>query len=115
MAQTDSRYWKRHARRYDHATLILNRRFGAMADRVAESIRGAPRVLEIAAGTGLVTARIAHAVEVLVATDRSPEMLAILRHGKPSPSAAGSRASARRGSKGTHFDWTSRRTDLLSR
>ncbi len=79
MAETDSRYWKRHARRYDRATLFLNRRFGAMADRVAESIRGSQRVLEIAAGTGLVTARIAHAVDSLVATDRSPEMLAILR------------------------------------
>ena len=51
MAETDSRYWKRHARRYDRATLFLNRRFGAMADRVAESIRGSQRVLEIAAGT----------------------------------------------------------------
>lgn len=50
-----------------------------MADRVAESVRGSSRALEIAAGTGLVTTRIAGAVDSLVATDRSPEMLAILR------------------------------------
>lgn len=79
MAEAGSRYWKRHARRYDRATLLLNRRFGAMADRVAESIRGSRRVLEIAAGTGLVTARIAPVVGALVATDSSPEMLAVLR------------------------------------
>ena len=79
MADTDSRYWRRHARRYDRATLILNRRFPTMADWVAESIRDSRRVLEIAAGTGLVTARVAPAVRTLVATDRSPEMLTVLR------------------------------------
>ena len=79
MGETDARYWRRHARRYDRVTLLLNRRFTAMADAVAESIRGSERVLEIAAGTGLVTARVAPAVRALVATDSSPEMLAVLR------------------------------------
>lgn len=79
VSETESRYWKRHARRYDSVTLLINRNFRAMADRVAKSIQGADRVLEIAAGTGLVTTRIAGAVDALLATDRSPEMLAILR------------------------------------
>lgn len=79
MAQAGSRYWRVHARRYDRVTLFLNRRFPAMADSVAESIRGSERVLEIAAGTGLVTARVAPAVGTLVATDSSPGMLAVLR------------------------------------
>ena len=79
MVETESRYWQRHARRYDRATVLLNRRFGALADRVAEALQGARRVLEVGAGTGLVTARIAHAVDALIATDRCPEMLAVLR------------------------------------
>jgi len=79
MTETESRYWRRHAGRYDRATLFVNRRFAAMADRVAESIRGSRRVLEVAAGTGLLTARVAPAVKTLVATDSSLEMLAILR------------------------------------
>lgn len=79
MGETDARYWRRHARRYDRVTLLLNRRFTAMADAVAESIRGSERVLEIAAGTGLVTGRVAPAVGALAATDSSAEMLAVLR------------------------------------
>jgi ubiquinone/menaquinone biosynthesis C-methylase UbiE len=79
MIATSPRYWKRHARRYDRVTLLLNRRFEAMAGHVAESIRNSRRVLEIAAGTGLVTARVAPAVGTLTATDSSPEMLAVLQ------------------------------------
>lgn len=79
MADTDSRYCRRHARRYDRVTLILHWRFPTMADRVAESIRDSRSVLEIAAGTGLVTARVAPAERALVATDSSSEMLTVLR------------------------------------
>ena len=50
-----------------------------MVARVAELVGGCPRVLEVAAGTGLVTQAIAPVVESLVATDASDAMLEVLR------------------------------------
>lgn len=75
---TSRLYWTWHAERYDRATLLLNRRFRRMVARVAEAARGAD-VLEVAAGTGLVTEALAGTAGRLVATDRSAEMLAVLR------------------------------------
>lgn len=72
------RFWERHARKYDRVTLFLNRRFPLMAGQVAQDLAGRGRVLEIAAGTGLVTVPLASQVGQLVATDRSPEMLEVL-------------------------------------
>lgn len=72
-------YWQRHARRYDRGLAVLNRRFGQVAALVAEEARGRDHVLELAAGTGLLTVALAPAVGHLLATDRSPEMLAFLR------------------------------------
>lgn len=71
-------FWERNARRYDRATLFLNRKFPQMAVQVARDFSGRARVLEIAAGTGLVTLPLADAVGQLVATDRSPQMLQLL-------------------------------------
>lgn len=71
-------FWSRHARRYDRATLALNRNFAAIAREVAERVRGL-EVLELAAGTGLVTAELAKTAKRVVATDLSEDMLAILR------------------------------------
>lgn len=71
-------FWSRHARRYDRATLALNRNFTAMARDAAERVRGL-EVLELAAGTGLVTAELARTAGRVVATDLSEDMLAILR------------------------------------
>lgn len=77
-AEQNAVFWRKNARRYDRATLVLNRRFSEMAALVAEDLRGADRVLEVAAGTGLVTVRLATAVTSLIATDRSPQMLEVL-------------------------------------
>lgn len=77
-AQSGAEFWRRNARRYDRVTLLLNRRFAEIGSLAAEDLRGCRRVVEIAAGTGLVTERLAADVAELVATDRSPEMLAIL-------------------------------------
>jgi ubiquinone/menaquinone biosynthesis C-methylase UbiE len=71
-------FWSTHARRYDRATLALNRRFPDMARGLADRIAGM-EVLEIAAGTGLVTAELALTARSVVATDLSEDMLAILR------------------------------------
>ncbi len=50
-----------------------------MVARVAELVDGSARVLEIAAGTGLVTQAMTGVVDHLVATDTSEDMLQILR------------------------------------
>ena len=71
-------YWRQHARRYDRATLLLDRSFARMARRAGEEVSGLCEVLEIAAGTGMVTVEIAPRVGHLVATDRSAQMLDIL-------------------------------------
>lgn len=78
METNDTAYWERHAARYDRATLLLNRRFPEMAEAVAEAVAGVGEVLEIAAGTGLVTAAVAPRAGRYVATDRTPGMLALL-------------------------------------
>ena len=81
MATSDRnpQFWRTHARRYDRSIRVLNRRFPEIPALVAEDVRGAGDVLEVAAGTGLVTLQVAPAVRRLVATDRSPDMLAVLR------------------------------------
>lgn len=75
----DIGYWSRHARRYDRLTLLLNRRLPIFASRLAEILRDRRRVLELAAGTGLFSEPLARRIPSLVVTDRSPEMLEILR------------------------------------
>lgn len=74
-----SAFWRQHARRYDRATNVLNRRFNRMVELVIQDVRGRARVLEVAAGTGLVTVELARAVSTVIATDQSPEMLAALK------------------------------------
>jgi ubiquinone/menaquinone biosynthesis C-methylase UbiE len=71
-------FWARHARRYDRATLALNVNFERMAREVAARVRGL-EVLELAAGTGLVTRELARTAKRVVATDLSEGMLAVLR------------------------------------
>ncbi len=75
----DPAFWKRHANRYDRVARLLNSNFDEMVARVAELVDGSARVLEIAAGTGLVTQAVAGVVDHLVATDTSEDMLEILR------------------------------------
>lgn len=82
-------YWRQHARRYDRAIDVLNGNFDAMATTTVELLQrylsaspGGPpagRVLEVAAGTGLISQHLALAVAELVATDASEDMLSILR------------------------------------
>lgn len=72
-------FWERHAKKYDRVTLFLNSRFRAMAAKVANDFAGRSRVLEIAAGTGLVTLPLANQVHQLVASDLSRGMLQVLQ------------------------------------
>jgi protein-L-isoaspartate O-methyltransferase len=68
-------YWERHAARYDRVTRFLARPVPRMLELAAEALRGRGRVLEVAAGTGLVTAAIAPVVGELVATDYAEAMV----------------------------------------
>ena len=73
-------YWDRQARRYDRVTLLLNARMVEMARVAADTVKGKQDVLEVAAGTGLMTQEIVKAAGHLVATDQSSAMLSVLRH-----------------------------------
>ena len=76
----DKSFWERKAPQYDRVAMGL---FGRPLPRIlaltAEGVDGAEAVLEVAAGTGLITAAIAPRVRHLVATDYAEAMLALLR------------------------------------
>lgn len=79
MRSSDGRsYWERHAKRYDRSTRFLSRPVPRLLELAVEAVRGRPRVLEVAAGAGLITTAIASVVGELVATDYATEMLARL-------------------------------------
>ncbi len=72
-------YWDRQAQRYDRAVHLLNRGFDGVVATVASDSVGSDRMLEIAAGTGLMTATVAASAMHYTATDTSDAMLALLR------------------------------------
>ena len=72
-------YWDRHARNYDRSMRVLGGPMPRMLELVAASVRGAREVLEVAAGTGIVTQRIAAEAPRIVATDYAPAMVQALR------------------------------------
>lgn len=71
-------YWERHAKRYDRATAFLSRPVPRMLELATRVARGKKRVLEVAAGTGLITTALAPVVQDLIATDYAAEMVAQL-------------------------------------
>ena len=80
VTEQDNEYWRRQARRYDRVTPMLNRHFFEMARAVADFVGDSQDVLEVAAGTGLVTEVVVPRVKRYVATDTTIEMLELLRH-----------------------------------
>lgn len=78
MTDSDRRYWDKHAKNYDRSMSILGRPIPRMIDLVGEATRGLGRVLEVAAGTGLVTPVLAAGAGEVVATDYSAAMVAAL-------------------------------------
>jgi phosphatidylethanolamine/phosphatidyl-N-methylethanolamine N-methyltransferase len=68
-------YWERHAKRYDNSTRFLARPVPRMLQLAVDTARGKARVLEVAAGTGLITTAIAPVVDELIATDYAAEMV----------------------------------------
>ncbi|HVS13892.1 MAG TPA: methyltransferase domain-containing protein [Thermoanaerobaculia bacterium] len=78
-ADRERAFWDRHASHYDRSMKLLGGPFPRMLELVGDSVAGAGHVLEVAAGTGLVTAAVAPRVGRLVATDYAEAMLDVLR------------------------------------
>jgi ubiquinone/menaquinone biosynthesis C-methylase UbiE len=71
-------YWERHAKNYDRSMKLLGGPIPRMVKLAAEAVAGAPRVLEVAAGTGLVTGALARAAQEVIATDYAAAMVTAL-------------------------------------
>jgi phosphatidylethanolamine/phosphatidyl-N-methylethanolamine N-methyltransferase len=78
MTDKGQAYWNRHARNYDRSMLFLGKPLPRMVALAGEAVRGAQRVLEVAAGSGLVTTVLSRNAREVVATDYAPEMVAVL-------------------------------------
>lgn len=74
-AERDRAYWERHAARYDRSLGPLGRPLPRMLELVGSAVAGADRVLELAAGTGLVTPVLAGAARGVVSTDYASAMV----------------------------------------
>lgn len=73
---SDRDYWERHARNYDASLRwVLGRPLPRMLELASEAVRGKARVLEVAAGTGIVTTSIAQSCDAVVATDYAAAMV----------------------------------------
>jgi phosphatidylethanolamine/phosphatidyl-N-methylethanolamine N-methyltransferase len=75
---SDRGYWDRHAKNYDRSMTLLGRPIPRMVELAGEAVTGVERVLEVAAGTGLVTPALARAAKYAVATDYSSVMVTAL-------------------------------------
>jgi phosphatidylethanolamine/phosphatidyl-N-methylethanolamine N-methyltransferase len=71
-------YWDRNARNYERSLRFLGRPIPRMLELTVASVRGARRVLEVGAGTGVITMAIAPVVEELVATDYAATMVTMV-------------------------------------
>lgn len=78
MSKTDTSFWQQQASRYDAVTLRLNPSLPHLAGELAKQITETCEVLEVAAGTGLLTEHLAHRSGRYLATDREPAMLELL-------------------------------------
>lgn len=72
------RFWERHARGYDRSMSLFGGPLPRVRQLTVDAVAGAGRVLEVAAGTGLLTVAIAPRVGRLVATDYADAMIAVL-------------------------------------
>jgi ubiquinone/menaquinone biosynthesis C-methylase UbiE len=80
VSESAREFWEKTASRYDRITKgLIGRPLPRAAELTANAVRGADRVLEVAAGTGLLTTAVAPGVGTVVATDLAENMLAILR------------------------------------
>ena len=76
---SERRFWEQAAGHYDRSQVFFGGPMGRVRELVADAVSGADRVLEVAAGTGLITVAVAPRVRQLVATDYAEPMLVELR------------------------------------
>ena len=77
---SDRDYWERHARNYDASLRwVLGRPLPRMLELASEAVRGKRKVLEVAAGTGIVTSALAQTSDHVVATDYAEAMVDALQ------------------------------------
>ncbi len=73
---SDRDYWERHARNYDASLRwVLGQPLPRMLELASEAVRGKRKVLEVAAGTGIVTSALAQTSDYVVATDYAEAMV----------------------------------------
>lgn len=72
-------YWERHARAYGRSLALLGKPLPRVVALVRDAVEGAGEALEVGAGTGVFTTKIAPKVRRLVATDYSEAMIDLLR------------------------------------
>ena len=72
-------YWEKYASKYDLSLGLIGRPFKRMLELIGEAAEGAEQVLEVAAGTGLVTPTLADKADNVVATDYADAMLERLK------------------------------------
>ena len=93
-AESDRGYWNRHAQNYGRSMRLLGRPIPRMCELASEAVAGHDRVLEIAAGTGLVTDALARRARRVIATDYAPAMVSMVR-GWPACQATAARVFSR--------------------
>ncbi|MDH3645442.1 MAG: class I SAM-dependent methyltransferase [Gammaproteobacteria bacterium] len=76
---TERDYWERHARNYDASMRLLGGPLPRMLELASAAVRD-KQVLEVAAGTGIVTTAIAQTASNIVATDYAAAMVKKLEH-----------------------------------
>jgi len=72
-------YWNRLARNYDRSMLLLGRPIPRMIELTQAELKGTGDVLEVAAGTGLLTLPMARTARRVVATDYAKAMVGVLQ------------------------------------
>jgi ubiquinone/menaquinone biosynthesis C-methylase UbiE len=72
-------YWERNAKRYDASLRITVRSLPRMLEELKGRVAGASRILEVAAGTGLVTEALSQVAEEVVAVDYAFAMVERLK------------------------------------
>jgi ubiquinone/menaquinone biosynthesis C-methylase UbiE len=80
VSDSDRAYWERQAKRYDDSMRVFGGPLDRMRELCADAVGPEDRVLEVAAGTGLVTLTLARKAREVVATDYAEAMVELLGH-----------------------------------
>ncbi len=75
--ESDARFWDRAARKYAARPIAAPAEYERTLDRTRALLKSSDHVLELGCGTGTTALRLADGVERYLATDISPEMIAI--------------------------------------